>query len=222
MIKKLIITLFRNLFSSVMILLISLVFAKTIQYLSAWITSIIYFILCSVHHILLFICNKKLFLKRIDNKETNVFQRNIIYLGGIYVFILVIISAISYKNNFLILGLYKYIIAFTLIMLASYIYINVLKVNHFLSATINNKVEQNIIQEGAYSIIRHPMYIATSLYILGFCVMLGSLLAILMLVFLIPLLVLRIINEEKILLQNNREYENYMKKVKYRLVPFIW
>jgi len=87
---------------------------------------------------------------------------------------------------------------------------------------IEIQTEQKLIDTGLYSFIRHPMYLAGTI-IFGFApLVLGSFYALIPMVFIPILLIIRIKNEEKVLIYGLKGYEEYMKKVKYRLLPFIW
>jgi protein-S-isoprenylcysteine O-methyltransferase Ste14 len=97
-----------------------------------------------------------------------------------------------------------------------------MKDNSYASRVVEIQKDQNLIDSGTYSIVRHPMYLAFSII---FCVsplVLGSLYSLLPALCIPVLLTFRIRNEEKVLRNGLAGYELYMKKVKYRLVPFIW
>jgi protein-S-isoprenylcysteine O-methyltransferase Ste14 len=82
--------------------------------------------------------------------------------------------------------------------------------------------EQKVIDTGVYGVVRHPMYAGGILFIVGIPLWLesyaGALLA------LVPMgsMVVRILVEESFLLRNLKGYEDYMKRVRYRLIPFLW
>jgi protein-S-isoprenylcysteine O-methyltransferase Ste14 len=81
---------------------------------------------------------------------------------------------------------------------------------------------QRIIDDGLYRIVRHPMYMATLFLFLSMPLILGSLISFFVLLLYVPLLVIRIKNEEKFLEKNLDGYLLYKQKVKYRLLPFVW
>jgi protein-S-isoprenylcysteine O-methyltransferase Ste14 len=94
--------------------------------------------------------------------------------------------------------------------------------NSYASRIIEIQEEQILIDTGFYSKVRHPMYLAFSIIFLVTPIMLGSYYALIP-ISLIPLLIaMRIGNEEKLLQKSLKGYDLYMKKVKYRLIPFIW
>lgn len=109
------------------------------------------------------------------------------------------------------------------VFLASYLlYGEVLRENTYLSRTIEVQKGQKVIDTGLYGIVRHPMYSATILLFLSMPLVLGSILS--FAVFLLYPLILakRIRNEEAVLEKELEGYLAYQKKVRYRLVPFVW
>ena len=97
-----------------------------------------------------------------------------------------------------------------------------LRENTYLSRTIEVQENQKVIDTGLYGIVRHPMYMATVLLFLAMPLVLGSVIAFGIMLFYIPIIVLRIRNEEKVLEEGLPGYTEYKKKVKYRLIPFLW
>jgi len=79
-----------------------------------------------------------------------------------------------------------------------------------------------VIDTGLYGVIRHPMYTATIFLFLAMPVVLGSWLAFAVMLLYPVVIVARIGNEEKVLEEGLPGYMEYKKKVKYRLVPFVW
>ena len=79
-----------------------------------------------------------------------------------------------------------------------------------------------MIDTGLYGIVRHPMYMATVFLFLSMPLVLGSVIAFVIMLCYIPIIAKRIRNEEQVLAEGLAGYEEYMEKVKYRLIPFIW
>ena len=101
-------------------------------------------------------------------------------------------------------------------------YAEVLREDTYLSRTVEVQQGQQVIDTGLYGIVRHPMYSATVLLFLSIPLVLGSVIS--FVVFLIYPVVIakRIRNEEKILEDGLAGYSEYKKRVKYKLIPFIW
>ncbi|MEW6035791.1 MAG: isoprenylcysteine carboxylmethyltransferase family protein [Candidatus Micrarchaeota archaeon] len=98
----------------------------------------------------------------------------------------------------------------------------VFRENSYAGRTIQVEKGQRVISTGPYSVIRHPMYLGTLLMYLATPLALGSYVAVPMFLLLVPLIVLRILNEEEVLRRDLPGYADYCKKTKYRLLPFIW
>jgi len=109
-----------------------------------------------------------------------------------------------------------------LFLLAYLLYAEVLRENAYLSRTIEVQEGQTVVDTGLYGIVRHPMYAATLLLFLSMPLVLGS--PISFVIFLVyPFLIAkRIRNEEQVLTEELEGYADYLNKVKYRLVPFVW
>lgn len=94
--------------------------------------------------------------------------------------------------------------------------------NTFTSATIELAEGQKVISTGPYAFVRHPMYASGLLYVPGIPLALGSYWGLLAVAFMVPVLIWRLLDEEKFLAANLPGYKDYQKKVRYRLLPLIW
>jgi protein-S-isoprenylcysteine O-methyltransferase Ste14 len=94
--------------------------------------------------------------------------------------------------------------------------------NTFTSATIEIAVNQKVISTGPYAIVRHPMYASASLYLFGTPLALGSYWDLLPVAAMIPFLIWRIFDEERLLATELPGYIEYEKRVRYRLLPYVW
>ena len=102
------------------------------------------------------------------------------------------------------------------------LYAEVLRENAYLSRTIKVQEDQKVIDTGLYSIVRHPMYAVTLILFLTMPLILGSIISFVIFIAYPFIIAKRIINEEKILKKELKGYKAYKKKVKYRLIPFVW
>lgn len=117
----------------------------------------------------------------------------------------------------------RIVILSNIIVFASYIFIfYVFKKNSYASTVIQVESEQNVISSGPYSLVRHPMYLGMVIMSLFMPIALGSYISIIPMIFIIPITIIRIKNEEEILLKNLNGYNKYCSKTKYRLIPFVW
>lgn len=102
------------------------------------------------------------------------------------------------------------------------LYAEVLRENAYLSRTVEIQENQKVVDTGLYSVVRHPMYSATVILFLLMPIVLGSLISLIVFLMFPFIIVKRIKDEEKLLAKELDGYEEYMKKVKYRLIPFVW
>jgi len=98
----------------------------------------------------------------------------------------------------------------------------VFRANSYAAATIQVTSGQTVISIGPYALVRHPMYAAALVMLLGIPVALGSWWGALVLVALVPALGWRLIDEERLLLRDLDGYAEYRRKVRWRLIPHIW
>ena len=97
-----------------------------------------------------------------------------------------------------------------------------LRENTYLSRTIEVQENQKVIDTGLYGIVRHPMYMATTVLFLAMPLVLASPFSFLIMLLYIPLIARRIKNEEKVLEEGLDGYKEYKQKVKYKVIPYIW
>ncbi|VVB57370.1 Phospholipid methyltransferase [uncultured archaeon] len=98
----------------------------------------------------------------------------------------------------------------------------VFRENSYAGRTIRVEKGQKVISTGPYSVIRHPMYLGMLLLYLATPLALGSWWALPVFSLILPLLVLRILNEEEVLRRGLKGYPAYCQKVRYRLIPLVW
>jgi protein-S-isoprenylcysteine O-methyltransferase Ste14 len=94
--------------------------------------------------------------------------------------------------------------------------------NSFAGATITVEAEQKVVSTGLYGLVRHPMYVGTLIMMIGTPLALDSYWGLLAIIPALPVLAVRIEDEEKMLRQQLDGYDEYMEKVHYRLVPYVW
>lgn len=113
-------------------------------------------------------------------------------------------------------------IAAALFILSYILYAEVLRENEYLSRTIEVQEGQKVIDTGLYGIVRHPMYMTTVIMFLSMPLVLGSPISFMIMLGYIPVIAKRIWNEEIVLSEGLDGYKEYMKRVKYKVIPFIW
>jgi protein-S-isoprenylcysteine O-methyltransferase Ste14 len=113
-------------------------------------------------------------------------------------------------------------VASALFLFGYAMYAEVMRENAYLSRTVEIQEGQRVISTGLYGRVRHPMYLATLFMFLPLPLILGSLLGLIPFALYPVVIVIRILNEERVLTEGLDGYSEYKKKVKYRLLPFIW
>jgi protein-S-isoprenylcysteine O-methyltransferase Ste14 len=109
------------------------------------------------------------------------------------------------------------------IVLAGYLgIVRVFLENRWAGRTIETYAGQALVSTGPYAIVRHPMYAAATALYLATPVALGSWWALLPALVFVAVFVFRIRNEEEVLVRELAGYDEYRRRVRYRLVPFVW
>ena len=196
--------------------------AWTIDYINAWLFMVVLFVPMIIIGIIMMIKNPKLPASRLDVKEKQKEQGVVIKLSGLMFVTGFILAGLDYRFKWLQLPPIVSYIAIGSFILGYIMWAIVLKHNTFLSRTIKVEAGQNVIDKGLYGVVRHPMYFATIILFLSMPLILGSLVSFFVFLLYPILIIFRIINEEKYLEENLIGYAEYKKKVKYRLIPFIW
>lgn len=97
-----------------------------------------------------------------------------------------------------------------------------LRENEYASRTVQVEKGQKVIDTGPYSVVRHPMYSGVAVMFLFLPLALGSYWALLGVPPLLILLGLRAFEEEKLLLRELPGYGEYCKRVRHRIIPWVW
>lgn len=196
--------------------------AGTIKYLNGWILMGILFVPMFVVGIIMMFKNPKLLKERLDSKEKQKEQQLVIKLSGLMFIVGFILAGLDFRFSWLSMPpLLTYISSF-IFLLAYIMYAIVLKENATLSRTIKVEENQKLVDTGLYGIVRHPQYSASIILFLTMPLVLGSLISFFIFLLYPIIIVIRLINEEKVLERELLGYKEYKEKVKYRLIPFIW
>ncbi len=182
----------------------------------------ILFIPMFVAGIILMIKNPDLLRKRLNTEEKESEQKHVMILGGAMFLCGFIIAGLDYRFGWTYLPKSVSIIAAVIFLLAYMLYAEVLRENTYLSRTVEVQDHQKVIDTGLYGIVRHPMYSATILLFLSIPLVLGSLFASLVFLMYPVLIAKRIKNEEHVLEESLEGYSDYKKRVKYKMIPFVW
>ncbi len=206
----------------IIVFLLLFIPAGTLKYWNGWL------FICALFIPVIFVISylikndPELLKKRMSSKEKERPQKILIKLSFIPFLISFIIPGLDYRYGWSGVPLWLVITALV-IMLSSYAaIILVFKQNSYASRIIEVQQGQKVIDYGLYSIVRHPMYSASIMLYLGIPIVLGSYYSLIPILFFIPIFYFRIKNEEEVLIKGLDGYADYIKKVKYRLIPFVW
>lgn len=196
--------------------------AGTIHYRNGWLLIGILFVPMFLAGIVMMVRNPELLEKRLRAKETEQEQKAVIAWSGIMFLAAFIVAGLNFRFGWIVMPDWTVFLAAGIFLAAYLMYAEVLRENVYLSRTVEVQEHQQVIDTGLYGLVRHPMYSSTLILFLSMGLVLGSPISFAILLLYIPLIAKRIKNEEKVLVQGLEGYEAYRKKVKYKVIPFIW
>lgn len=196
--------------------------AGSFQYWNAWLFMGILFVPMFLAGIVLMFKNPALLRKRLQAKEQQKEQSLVIKLSGLMFLAGFVIAGLNFRFQWIVLPDQVVWTGAVLFLLSYLLYAEVLRENTYLSRTVEVQEGQKVIDTGLYGIVRHPMYSATIIMFLSVPIVLGSIISFAIFLAYPAILVKRIRNEEAVLAKELDGYAEYQKKVKYRLIPFVW
>lgn len=196
--------------------------AGTMDYPGGWLLIAILFIPMFLAGLVMMAVNPSLLRSRLNAKEKEREQDQVVKLSGLMFLCGFLLAGLDFRFGWSHLPFAVNCVGAVLFLLAYVLYAEVLRENTWLSRTIEVQDGQTVVSTGLYGIVRHPMYAVTLLLFLSMPIVLGSIPA--LLVFLVyPLIIAkRIRNEEEVLSRDLPGYTEYLQKVRWRLIPFIW
>ena len=160
--------------------------------------------------------------KRLNGKEKEGAQKGVVAAAGLIFLCGFVVAGLDFRFAWSQVPLWVVVLASVILLLSYGFYARVMRENAYLSRVVEVREGQKVVSTGLYGVIRHPMYAATLILFLSIPLVLGSLWSLLCFFLYVPVIVIRILNEEKVLLRSLEGYDAYRKKVKYRLIPYIW
>ena len=211
-------------FAAGVILLGLLIFlpAGTLHYPQGWLLMGILFIPMFLAGLVMMAKNPALLRSRLNAREKQREQSLVVKLSGLMFLVGFILAGLSFRFGWLMLPRWASILGTVLFLLSYALYAEVLRENTWLSRTIEVQEGQQVVSTGLYGIVRHPMYTVTLVLFLSMPLVLGSALAFIVFLAYPAIIVKRIRNEEEVLSRELTGYPEYMQKVRWRLIPFIW
>lgn len=160
--------------------------------------------------------------KRLDAKEKQAAQKGVLAFSGLMFIAGFVVAGLDFRFGWSHMPAWVTVVASVLFLAAYALYAEVMRENAYLSRTVKVEQGQTVVDTGLYGIVRHPMYMTTLLLFLAIPLVLGSWYALISFAFYPAIIIVRLKDEEDLLTRELPGYEAYKKKVKYRLIPFVW
>jgi protein-S-isoprenylcysteine O-methyltransferase Ste14 len=172
--------------------------------------------------VVMMISARDLLAKRLDVKEKQGAQKGVVGLSGVIFLVGFVLAGLDFRFGWSHVPLPVVIVAAVLFLIGYVLYAEVMRENAYLSRTVKVEQGQRVVSTGMYGIVRHPMYMASTVMFLSIPLILGSWYALIPFAVYPVLMVVRIRDEEKLLTAELEGYAEYQKKVRYRMIPWIW
>ena len=196
--------------------------AGTFAYPQGWLLMGILFVPMFIAGLIMMKKSPELLRKRLNVREEQAEQKAVIALSGLMFLASFIVAGLNFRFGWIRLPLWVSYAA-ALLFLAGYVlYAEVLRENVWLSRTVEVQENQKVVDTGLYGIVRHPMYMSTLILFLAMPLVLGSVISFVIMLLYIPIIAKRIRNEEQVLENGLEGYAEYRKRVRYKVIPFVW
>ena len=196
--------------------------AGTFYFFNGWLLMGVLFVPIFTAGVVMMVKSPELLRKRLDAKEKKKEQSLVVKLSGLMFLSGFIVAGLDFRFGWLWLPEWISYAAAAVFLLAYILYAEVMRENAYLSRTVKVEENQKVIDTGLYSVVRHPMYAATLLLFLSIPLVLGSLISFFIFLAYPFIISVRIKSEEKLLREELEGYGEYMNKVRFRLIPYIW
>ena len=196
--------------------------AGTIHYPCGWLLMAVLFVPMFIVGVLMLLRSPELLKRRLNAKENETEQKKVVALSGVMFIVAFVVAGLNFRYSWIAMPTWSVWSAVAVFLLSYIMYAEVVRENEYLSRTIEVQENQKVIDTGLYGVVRHPMYSATVLMFLSMPFVLGSLPSFVIMLAYIPIIVKRISNEEKVLMNELCGYREYCNRVKYRLFPFVY
>ena len=196
--------------------------AGTLHFWEGWLLMGVLFVPMFIAGLVMLAKSPEFLAKRLDAKEKQSAQKGVLAFSGLMFIGGFAVAGLDHRFDWSRMPLWVNIAAGTLFLVFYGLYAEVMRENAYLSRTIKVEAGQTVVDTGLYGIVRHPMYSVTVGLFLMIPLILGSWYALIPFAFYPVIIMVRLLDEEKLLTRELAGYEDYKKKVKYRLFPFIW
>lgn len=196
--------------------------AGTWQYAGAWAFLALLFVPMLALGLWLYAKHPSLLQKRLENREKQTAQKTAVGLSGLLFILGFVLCGLGHRFRWTVVPLWLRVASAVIQLLAYGAYAEVMRENAWLSRTVQVHEGQQVVSTGLYGVVRHPMYAATIFLFLSIPLVLGSWVGFAAFVPFVPVLMMRTVEEEKLLVKELNGYAEYQQKVKWRLMPFLW
>ena len=199
--------------------------AGTLAYRQGWALLAVYFASSLALTLYLMKKDPALLARRMSGgpfAEKEPVQKIIMAVASLGFIGLLVVPAIDRRFGWSHMPLYATVAGNALVVLGWSGIFFVFRENSFTSATIELAADQKVISTGPYAVVRHPMYAAALLMLFGMPLALGSWWGVLIVVAIVPVLIWRLLDEERFLARNLSGYVEYQSRVHYHLLPLLW
>ena len=196
--------------------------AGSLEYWQGWLFMAVLFIPIFMVGVVMLVRSPELLAKRLSAKERVSEQSLVVKLSGLLFIAVFLLSGFNWRFGWLLLPDWAVWLSAGVFLVGYMLYAEVLRENAYLSRVIEVQAGQKVVDTGLYGIVRHPMYTATIILFLAMPLVLASPLSFALMLLYIPLIIKRIKNEEELLEQELEGYGDYMCRVRYRLIPYIY
>ena len=196
--------------------------AGSLHYWQGWLLMGILFVPMAVAGIVMMAKNPELLRKRLNTEEKETEQKSVVAMSGLLFVTAFVLAGLNWRFGWWVLPNWVVWVSAGLFLASYLLYAEVMRENTYLSRTVEVQDNQKVIDTGLYGIVRHPMYMATTVMFLTMPLVLGSPISFLIMLGYIPVIAKRISNEEDVLEKGLEGYQDYKKKVRYKMIPFLW
>ncbi|MBQ8408321.1 MAG: isoprenylcysteine carboxylmethyltransferase family protein [Clostridia bacterium] len=196
--------------------------AGGLRYANGWLFIGLLFVPMLILGAVLLLKAPDLLEKRLGVQEKENTQKGVVAVSGLLFMSGFVVAGLDFRFGWSIVPMWVVAAASVILLISYALYAEVMRENAYLSRTVEVQENQKVIDKGLYGIVRHPMYAVTVWLFLAIPVVLGSWWSLLCFLPYVGVIAVRIVNEEKVLEKGLAGYVEYKKRVKYRILPFIW
>lgn len=196
--------------------------AGSLTFVNGWVFIAALFVPMLILGAVLLVRSPELLEKRLKVGEKQGTQKGVVAASGVLFLAGFVVAGLDFRFGWSRVPAWVVAVACAVLLVSYALYAEVMRENAYLSRTVEVQENQKVVDTGLYGIVRHPMYAVTVWLFLSIPVVLGSWWSLLCFVPYIAVIAVRIVNEEKVLTEGLDGYAEYKKRVKYRILPFIW